>query len=107
MLCIMTGGRGLQEEWKKTKNGVGIPGLLSRKKNVGSATTLADFRPIKARSSSTASLSVNGAIVEEASGDVEDEGEDVRLQFTVFENQRWWVGLDWTHALLPGERASW
>ncbi|GAA5929941.1 hypothetical protein JCM3775_004469 [Rhodotorula graminis] len=36
-----------------------------------------------------------------------DEGEDVQVQFTVFENQRWWVGLDWTHALLPGERASW
>lgn len=36
-----------------------------------------------------------------------EEGEDVQVQFTVFENQRWWVGLDWTHALLPGERASW
>lgn len=31
----------------------------------------------------------------------------VQATFTVFENQRWWVGLDWTHALLPGERASW
>lgn len=34
-------------------------------------------------------------------------GDDVEVQFTVFENQRWWVGLDWTQALLPGERASW
>jgi hypothetical protein len=30
-----------------------------------------------------------------------------RYLFTVFENQRWWVGLDWTAALLPNERPSW
>lgn len=27
--------------------------------------------------------------------------------FTVLENQRWWVGIDWTAALLPSERPSW
>lgn len=27
--------------------------------------------------------------------------------FTVYENQRWWMGLDWTAALLPNERPSW
>ena len=31
----------------------------------------------------------------------------VRFLFTVHENQRWWMGLDWTAALLPGERPSW
>jgi hypothetical protein len=31
----------------------------------------------------------------------------MRFRFTVLENQRWWVGLDWTAALLPQERASW
>ncbi|KAF8891685.1 integral peroxisomal membrane peroxin-domain-containing protein [Infundibulicybe gibba] len=31
----------------------------------------------------------------------------VRFLFTIFENQRWWMGLDWTAALLPGERPSW
>ena len=31
----------------------------------------------------------------------------LRFRFTVHENQRWWVGLDWTAALLPQERASW
>jgi len=31
----------------------------------------------------------------------------LRFRFTVLENQRWWVGLDWTAALLPQERASW
>ena len=33
--------------------------------------------------------------------------EDVIYQFTILENQRWWVGLDWTAALLPQERPSW
>ncbi|THH12497.1 hypothetical protein EW146_g7638 [Bondarzewia mesenterica] len=31
----------------------------------------------------------------------------VRFLFTIYENQRWWMGLDWTAALLPGERPSW
>ena len=31
----------------------------------------------------------------------------IRFLFTVYENQRWWMGLDWTAALLPGERPSW
>ncbi|KAL1743137.1 integral peroxisomal membrane peroxin-domain-containing protein [Schizophyllum fasciatum] len=30
-----------------------------------------------------------------------------RILFTVLENQRWWMGLDWTAALLPNERPSW
>lgn len=33
--------------------------------------------------------------------------EDVIYRFTIFENQRWWMGLDWTAALLPQERPSW
>ncbi|KAJ3518135.1 hypothetical protein NLJ89_g69 [Agrocybe chaxingu] len=33
--------------------------------------------------------------------------QSVRFLFTVYENQRWWMGLDWTAALLPGERPSW
>ncbi|KAJ7782961.1 integral peroxisomal membrane peroxin-domain-containing protein [Mycena metata] len=31
----------------------------------------------------------------------------LRFLFTVYENQRWWMGLDWTAALLPAERPSW
>ncbi|KAJ7209534.1 Peroxin/Dysferlin domain-containing protein [Mycena pura] len=31
----------------------------------------------------------------------------LRFLFTIYENQRWWMGLDWTAALLPAERASW
>ena len=31
----------------------------------------------------------------------------VRFTFVVFENQRRWLGLGWTHSLLSGERAVW
>ncbi|KAG1724093.1 integral peroxisomal membrane peroxin-domain-containing protein [Suillus paluster] len=31
----------------------------------------------------------------------------LRFLFTVYENQRWWMALDWTAALLPNERPSW
>ena len=31
----------------------------------------------------------------------------IRFIFTILECQRWWMGLDWTAALLPGERPSW
>lgn len=31
----------------------------------------------------------------------------MRFLITIYENQRWWMGLDWTSALLPAERPSW
>ena len=34
-------------------------------------------------------------------------GEDAVYIFTIYENQRWWLGLDFTSALLPNERPSW
>ena len=45
--------------------------------------------------------------VQAASKEGEEHGNDVHFLFTVFENQRWWIGLDWTQALLPNERPSW
>ena len=33
--------------------------------------------------------------------------QSIRFLFTIHENQRWWMGLDWTAALLPAERPSW
>ncbi|KAF7790265.1 hypothetical protein EIP86_001218 [Pleurotus ostreatoroseus] len=37
----------------------------------------------------------------------EEKATTLRFLFTLYENQRWWVGLDFTAALLPGERPSW
>ncbi|WFD40879.1 uncharacterized protein MJAP1_003870 [Malassezia japonica] len=35
------------------------------------------------------------------------ETHETVFQFEIYENQRWWIGLDWTAALLPQERPSW
>ncbi len=45
--------------------------------------------------------------VQAATKEGEEHGSDIHFLFTVFENQRWWIGLDWTQALLPNERPSW
>lgn len=34
-------------------------------------------------------------------------GNPIYFRFEIHENQRWWMGLDWTSALLPQERPSW
>jgi hypothetical protein len=48
---------------------------------------------------------LNGsAIVDD---DDEKEENPIYFRFEVHENHRWWMGLDWTSALLPQERPSW
>lgn len=89
VLSILSGGRGLKKELSRTKSGLGVPGLL------GKVAKGAEVKDVAVKVAPT------------QVGEKQEEGEDVKLVFTVFENQRWWVGLDWTHALLPGERASW
>lgn len=39
--------------------------------------------------------------------DEDDTAAPIYFRFEVHENQRWWMGLDWTSALLPQERPSW
>ncbi|GAA5824266.1 hypothetical protein JCM11251_001587 [Rhodosporidiobolus azoricus] len=129
-LSILKGGAGFRKEWSRTKSGLGVPGLIGTQDHAARRAGVVEEKTVKkARRSSSVGPAVSpvreqiasvaggetvGAVIA-AEEDVEDlddegeteEGEDVQVQFTVFENQRWWVGLDWTHALLPGERASW
>ncbi|GAA5944909.1 uncharacterized protein JCM15063_001988 [Sporobolomyces koalae] len=109
---LLNGGTGFNREWNRTKSGVGIAGLLGKKDYANQANTnrqaVVEEKVVK-RSASISTTSRNSQVEPIETSDVvenQDE-EDVEVQFTVFENQRWWVGLDWTHALLPGERASW
>ena len=44
---------------------------------------------------------------ESGSSDPKTPANHIRFLYTVYENQRWWMGLDFTAALLPGERPSW
>lgn len=43
----------------------------------------------------------------ESEGEEDAPDMDVIFTFNVYENQRWWMGLDWTQALLPNERSPW
>ncbi|KAK4057516.1 hypothetical protein OIO90_001585 [Microbotryomycetes sp. JL221] len=94
LIGVASGGKGVGKELARTRSGVGIPGLFGSKKK--DKRNQIQEKPVKV---------VGGGTTKEDQD--ADEGEDVQVQFVVFENQRWWVGLDWTHALLPGERASW
>lgn len=93
-LAVLRGGHGLKQEWAMKDKGVGLVGKLGGKKE-------GEVKEKRVKMAST----IGGEGEDE--DEFDKEGEDVQVQFTVFENQRWWVGLDWTHALLPGERASW
>ncbi|PLW18904.1 hypothetical protein PCASD_22040 [Puccinia coronata f. sp. avenae] len=42
-----------------------------------------------------------------ATGFLIDPAQDIEFCLTIFENQRWWMGLDWTPNLLPHERPNW
>uniref|UniRef100_A0A0W0GDZ1 TECPR1-like DysF domain-containing protein n=1 Tax=Moniliophthora roreri TaxID=221103 RepID=A0A0W0GDZ1_MONRR len=43
----------------------------------------------------------------EANVSPSEAANSLRFLFTIYENQRWWMGLDFTAALLPSERPSW
>lgn len=55
--------------------------------------------PRKGQSQHSAASSIASQAQAESSG--------VRFTFVVFENQRRWLGLGWTHSLLAYERAAW
>ena len=50
---------------------------------------------------------LHGSAIDEDEHSVEKAGNPIYFRFEVHENQRWWMGLDWTSALLPQERPSW
>ncbi|SCV70250.1 BQ2448_1644 [Microbotryum intermedium] len=109
MIALITGGRGLGRELGRMQKGVGLPGLLGSKKQAKQVVVVEE-KPVKVGGSGVQSAAdLTKKDVKKGAGGVDQGGseEDVQVQFTIFENQRWWVGLDWTHALLPGERASW
>lgn len=57
---------------------------------------------------STSSVALKSTSSTKSSGDAKDARVNtVSYRFELYENQRWWMGLDWTAALLPQERASW
>jgi hypothetical protein len=102
---VLGGGKGLRREWAKGRYGVSLIRQLA------SSDDHADGgrgRPPPTSSDKGVSeaASAEGRSRGGRGGD-ESGANNVHFVFTVFENQRWWVGLDWTQALLPNERPSW
>jgi Integral peroxisomal membrane peroxin len=64
-------------------------------------------RPLPSPTVSPQTQSLLSKTEKAASDNGKTETNSLRFLFTVHENQRWWMGLDWTAALLPGERPSW
>ncbi|GAA99331.1 uncharacterized protein L969DRAFT_48177 [Mixia osmundae IAM 14324] len=92
---ILSGGRGLRREWSRGHRGIGLIGRLfkaSVQPQVGWR-----YHPTEAEKLADST----------GASSADKTKSDVHFLFTIYENQRWWVGLDWTHALLPNERPSW
>jgi hypothetical protein len=88
---ILKGGKGLRREWSRGRYGVSVIRRVA----------FSDAQTGKSRSE-------KGIFSETEDATGADEGaNNVVFVFTIYENQRWWVGLDWTQALLPNERPSW
>lgn len=63
-----------------------------------------DLRAVASRGQSTVTTSTSSSA---SPGAPPSRVNTVPYRFELYENQRWWVGLDWTAALLPQERPSW
>ncbi|WWC89313.1 uncharacterized protein L201_004234 [Kwoniella dendrophila CBS 6074] len=61
----------------------------------------------KMSSLSQSNLSESAIADDDEEGKMEKVEQPIYFKFELHENQRWWMGLDWTSALLPQERPSW
>jgi len=49
-----------------------------------------------------------GKALEKASAEaVPGQSSELVFKFDIYENQRWWLGVDWTSNMMPGERTPW
>lgn len=84
--------------------------ILWRSRAVRSLTTLVtglDFPQSPPPSNSTNSSSTNVATLANNPATTANSSPGVRFTFTLYENQRRWLGLGWTASLLSYERQAW
>ncbi|WVF71446.1 hypothetical protein IAT40_006250 [Kwoniella sp. CBS 6097] len=87
-------------------------GWMKSKWTVSRRPSLAfSFRPKMSKGAANDSALETDDVSPSGSGNADGVGQKVEqpiyFRFEVHENQRWWMGLDWTSALLPQERPSW
>lgn len=86
--------------------------LARRAYAFATSTTPTSSLSISSLSLSLSGISSSSTLSNKSKAPLEDIPEvpkpsTFQFRLTVHENQRWWMGLDWTAALLPQERASW
>ncbi|KAK4687064.1 hypothetical protein P7C73_g3056, partial [Tremellales sp. Uapishka_1] len=83
-----------------------LKGWLKSKWDVSRRPSLAfTFRP--QFGAGLGSQDLQGSAIDDSEEPEEKAGSPIFFKFEIQENQRWWMGLDWTSALLPQERPSW
>lgn len=87
---FIAGGQDFKRIWRRTRNAKLI--FLSDLQTSQPPTSLDD-----------STVRMPPALVKEPSS----VPSDISFTFTIFQNERWWIGLDWTQALLPSERPAW
>ena len=98
---FLGGGRGVQLQWQRMKMGKRIFSQALPKTLDNVPVTVSNRR-------TGSSTSISGAeMAPTEAGSHIPEQDEVIFKFVIMENQRWWVGLDWTQALLPSERPPW
>ncbi|KAG0142107.1 hypothetical protein CROQUDRAFT_725298 [Cronartium quercuum f. sp. fusiforme G11] len=98
LLLFIFGGIGIKDEIRKLKQHRQLINLWSKTLNEDD----------DAQSDLDQSDMIKSSEEDYKLEDEEDEDQQViKVRFTIFENQRWWMGLDWTSTLLPHERSNW
>ncbi|KAH9807541.1 Peroxin/Dysferlin domain-containing protein [Melampsora americana] len=98
-ICLL-GGIGVWDEIKRgTHHGESIKILPLKNSNTN---------PDSDEHSTNHDEGLQSALVKDLhDGDDDEHTQEIEIRFTIFENQRWWMGLDWTNTLLPHERPNW
>jgi hypothetical protein len=100
LLFLFTFGSPPEHSYSMSSLGFSPMGWAKSKWAASRRPSLAfSFRP------KTEKQPVSGSAI--ADDDDQTEENPIYFRFEVHENQRWWMGLDWTSALLPQERPSW
>lgn len=61
----------------------------------------------KAKSEKARALDLIQTTSEDVNTPKDGEQSEMVFQFEVFENQRWWLGVNWTTNMMPSERSAW
>lgn len=102
LLCVfIDGGQGFTQVWTRARHASSICfsdlHTTTPTEHIGASSATA-----------TSDLSANDKSSVLPKQQVASSGQaDILFTFSIYQNERWWIGLDWTQAMLPSERPAW